>query len=459
MFHVLPKNPQRTSQISRRGFLAGILAAGIAPLFIPARLLGKEAPSRILRLGCIGTGRMGSLDFQQAMSEGTKAGARLVALCDVESERLAQAKALAANRHAQLYGKDIPFEMKLHSDYRELLSRPDIDGVIIATPDHWHALCAIHAAEAGKGIYVEKPMTYTVREGQALVQAVRSKAVVLQVGSQQRSSTYFHRACWLVRNGHIGKLKEIEVVLPLDGGRAENKPMPVPSTLDYEHWMGPSAEAPFTRDRVYAINGRPGWFQIERYCLGNIANWGAHMFDIAQWGLGCDREGGPVEIKATGEFPERGLFDVHTRFQGVARYANGVLLRSCSASEAPADSDMEKISGVRFTGDNGWVWVQRGELRASDPGLLRLAPEGGVELATSRSHMGNFFQCLRSGKDPVSPVETGHRTATLCALHHISMKLGGRTLRWDSLRQEIVNDPEASALLHYPYRKAYELPS
>ena len=193
--------------------------------------------------------------------------------------------------------------------------------------------------------------------------------------------------------------------------------------------------------------------QIQAHCHGMVTNWGTHMYDVAQWGIGCDSEGGPIEVVAKGEFPDRGLYDVHTRFNAEAFYANGLILRSrtLEAAETPEAS-------VRFVGETGWIKVSRNEFSASNPEILREKPHGGVELRTSNNHMGNFLESLRAGTDPVAPVEVGHRSNTVCLLHHLSMKLG-RKIKWDPHKEEILDDPHASALLHYEYRSGYKLPT
>jgi predicted dehydrogenase len=438
------------AEFGRRGFLGALIAAGVAPMFIPARILGAEAPSKLLRIGCIGTGRMGSGDMRSAIGLGVKHGSRVVAVCDADRKRSLIAKTIAESRGRELHG-DTFRDVTIHHDHRELLEREDIDGVLICTPDFSHAAIALDAARAGKGIYLEKPLTYTIHEGRALVKAVRKHGVVLQTGSQQRSSMYFHRVCWLVRNGRIGTLREIEVSNPPDHGTGKAAPMPVPDNLDYPRWMGPTTDEPYTEDRVHpqnddTISGRPGWLQIEKYCRGMVTGWGAHTYDIAQWGLGTDFDSGPVEISAKGEFPDRGLFDVHTSYTGEALYANGVVMRSGSG----------KTGSTRFIGSDGWLYVERGKFEASDPALLRERPEGGVELATSASHMGNFLDSLRSGKDPIAPVEVGHRSNTVSILHHIAMKLG-RKIKWNPATEEIVGDPAAAAMLGREYRDGFSL--
>jgi predicted dehydrogenase len=436
------------TQLNRRGFLGSILAAGIAPMFIPARLLGAEAPSKILRIGCIGTGRMGSGNMITAVGLGREHRSRIVAVCDANRERGAIAREMALKASRELHGETAP-DIRFHADHQELLAREDIDGVIICTPDFWHAFIALDAARAGKGIYLEKPISYTIPEGRALVKTVRKHGVVLQTGSQQRSSIHFHRVCWLVRNGRIGTIREVTISNPLDHGTGNSAPMPVPDVLDYQRWMGPTTDEPYTEDRVHPqgaanIGKRPGWMQIQKYSHGMVSNWGAHSYDIAQWGLGTDFDSGPVEISAKGEFPDRGLFDVHTSYTGEARYANGVILKSGTGVEGE----------VIFTGSDGWLKVRRGQFAASNPDLLREKPEGGIELATSDSHIGNFLDCLRSGKQPVAPVEVGHRSNSICVLHHIAMTTG-RKIKWDPASERILDDPDAAKLLTREYREGF----
>jgi predicted dehydrogenase len=402
----------------------------------------------LLRIGCIGVGRMGTGNMRNAINQGREHAARVVAVCDADSRRAALARDAALTMGREVFG-DSQGDVRIHNDHRELLAREDIDAVIISTPDFSHAFLALDVARAGKAIYLEKPLTYTVREGQALVKAVRKHRVVFQTGSQQRSSIHFHRVCWLVRNGRIGKIREIEVFNPIDSGSGRRDPMPVPENLDYLRWMGPITDESYTEDRVHPqggdhLNDRPGWLQITKYCRGMITGWGAHMYDIAQWGLGLDADSGPVEIKAEAEFPDRGLFDVHTRYSGEARYANGVLLRSGTGP----------VGMVRFHGSDGWLEVERGKFKASKPEILREKPTGGIELATSKNHMGNFLECARAGRDPVAPAEVGHRTNTVCVLHHIAMQTG-RAIRWDPAGEQILDDPAASAMLTREYRDGF----
>ncbi len=432
--------------ISRRNFLKTSAAALAAPAIVPSTVFGQSAPSNTLLMGCIGVGRQGQGDMQELIYRGLEVGARVVAVCDVDTHRMEDAQWLVDKIYSAELGKNGYKGCAAYSDFRELLAQKDIDGVLIVTPDHWHAVHGITAAKAGKDIYLEKPMTFSIAEGEKLVKAVRQNKRILQVGSQQRSSVYFRMACELTRNQRIGKLHTIRVWLPEDQGSGNPDVMPVPKNLNYDFWMGPTPEAPFSEDRVHSQRNysRPGWLQIERYCRGMITGWGSHMNDIAQWGNGSE-ESGPIEIAATAEFPDRGLFNVHTIFHSDIMYANGVKLIQDTGSPA----------GVRFEGEDGWIFVQRGKIEASDREILKEEiGEDETKLYVSTNHMKNFLECMRSRKDPIVPVEVGHRSNTVCILTHIAMKLG-RKLHWDPQAECFVNDDEANLWLDYPHRKPW----
>ncbi len=434
---------------TRRTFLKAAAAAAAAPQIVPATVFGKDAPSNILAVGSIGTGRMGHGDMRNALYQGLdeSAGARIVAVCDLDLDRAGHAKRDAEKRYKE---RNIETTVDVYQDFRKLLARKDIDAVTISTPDHQHALCAVAAAGAGKHLYLQKPFTYSVVEGQKLVQAVRRNGVVLQTGSQQRSDIRFRKSCELVRNGYLGKLKTIEVVVPTDHGKGDPTPMPVPENLNYDMWLGPTPRVPYTQDRVHPQKGfgRPGWLQIEAYCRGMITGWGAHMYDIAQWALGVDRDGGPVDVRATAEFPKRGLFDVHVGYKAEATYASGVKLISHNGS-----------AGVKFIGDRGWLWVARGKWKAEPEDILRTQlADDDVRLYESKHHMLNFLRCCRTGKDPVAPAEVGHRSNSVCVLHHIAMKYQGKTLTWDPKTERFTGDStDANEMLDYPHREPWTI--
>ena len=433
-------------RMNRRDFLKAAGVSLMAPAIWPRRLFAQTPPSETMLLGVIGTGRQGQGDMQELIYRGLENGARVAAVCDIDTHRLEDAQWLAEKIYAAELGKGNYKGIDGYHDFRQLLVRPEIDGVLIVSPDFWHALHAIAAARAGKDIYLEKPLTYSVAEGRKLVEAVRQNNRILQVGSQQRSSVYFRLACELTRNQRIGKLQSIRVWLPEDQGTGDGTEMPIPKNLDYDSWLGPAPVAPFSQDRVHPQMSyeRPGWLQIGQYCHGMITGWGSHMNDIAQWGNGSD-DTGPVEIEAKAEFPDRGLFDVHTTFHAEALYANGVRL-VMETGDPP---------GVRFEGDKGWIFVTREEITTSDPAILKqAAAEGEIQLYQSGNHMKNFLECMRTRKDPAAPVEVGHRSNTICILAHIAMKLQ-RKLRWDPQAERFIDDDEANSRLDYPHREPW----
>ena len=433
--------------MNRKTFLKNSLAAGATLTILPSGLWARSSRNSTMRLAQIGCGRMGNNDMTNAMNKGWNPAlnARVVACCDVDSKRAAH----RARRVKAFYREkgESKVDVSLHSDSRELLQRDDIDGFLISTPEHWHGLIGVAAANAGKHMYMQKPITYSIPEGQALVEAVRRNRVVLQTGSQQRSSVYFRQVCTIVRNEWLGKLKQIEVEVPTDKGRADGEPTPPPANLDYDEWLGPAPQMPYIESRVHPQQGysRPGWLQVERFCLGMITGWGSHMYDIAQWGLGVDATGGPTSIQATGEFPDRGHFNVHVGYQGEAHYDNGVVMTSTNGHP-----------GVKFITENGWAYCSRGKMDCSDKSLLRRQPTPAeTKVYMSKHQMSDFLQSAREGSDPICPVEVGHRSNTVCVLHHLSMKLGGRKLKWDPVNEVVVGDAEANALLQVPMREPY----
>jgi hypothetical protein len=237
-------------------------------------------------------------------------------------------------------------------------------------------------------------------------------------------------------------------MVPTDKGTASAEPMEVPAHLDYDTWLGPAGEAPYTEARVHPQDdfSRPGWIQIQSYCHGMVTGWGSHMYDIAQWAMGTD-ESGPVEVRCAGEFPDRGLWDVHVGYDGEAVYANGVRMVSKAAEH-----------GVRFTTENGWAYVSRKKFDCSDPDLfLREPGDNEIRLRSSRNHMEDFLSSVRAGTDPICPVEIGHRSNTICMLHHFSMKLGGRTIKWDPEKEVPLDDSEVAGMMDVPRREPWTL--
>lgn len=428
--------------LSRRSFLRGAASAGAAvgvPTIVPSSVFGARAPSNRIAIGCIGVGRMGMGDMKAFLRFGE---VQVVAVCDVDAARAAAARGTVQRHYRQ---KKRPAACDACGDFRELIARGDIDAVSIVTPDHWHTIPALWAARAGKDIFLQKPLTRTVREGRILAEAVRRYGRILQVGSQQRSDARFRFACELVRNGRIGRLHTVRVGFGADPPCGVQPVMPVPRGLDYDMWLGPAPWSAYTEKRVHPRtgHGRPGWLRITDYSGGMITGWGAHHMDIAHWGMGAGHSG-PVEIEGRAKFPADGLWDVHGRFLIRYTYANGVKV-IC------ADTGTNK-QGVLFEGTDGWVHVRRGAV-AADPGSLlreKFGP-GDLHLYESRDHKGNFLECIRTRQQPVAPVEDGHRSCTACLLGEIAMRLG-RKLRWDPVRERFVDDDEADRMLDIPSR-------
>ncbi|MHC4574688.1 MAG: Gfo/Idh/MocA family protein [Planctomycetota bacterium] len=318
-----------TAAITRREFLKRstvATAASALPMFVSVSTVAANAPS----------GRMGLGDMRTIMAFDQ---AQVIAVCDVDSKRVSYAKQIVEEHYGARSRSGSYKGCATYGDFRDLLTRNDIDAVLICTPDHWHALPAIAAAKAGKDIFIEKPLTLTIPEGRTLSDTVRRYGRVLQVGSQQRSDPRFRFACELVRNGRIGKLHTVKVGLPIDPPTVPQPPMPVPGNLDYNMWLGPTPWADYTEQRVHPKEGygRPGWLRISDYCCGMITGWGAHHMDIAQWGMGAEYTG-PVEIQGRAEYPSDGLWNVHGQFRIEYTYAETQNHRGLSRIAADLDN-------------------------------------------------------------------------------------------------------------------------
>ncbi|HEX2973807.1 MAG TPA: Gfo/Idh/MocA family oxidoreductase [Tepidisphaeraceae bacterium] len=432
-----------TSGVSRRGFIRGMAACGLsAPMIMTSRTLGaagRGANDRI-NMGCIGIRNQGG-GHLKALS-GNK-DVRVVAVCDVDAKIREAGKAVVEKSYASQMASGAYKGCAAYNDFRELIARKDIDAVMIATPDHWHAIIAVEAMRAGKDVYCEKPLTLTIGEGRVISDVARRYGRIFQTGSQQRSSYRFRYACELVRNGRIGQVKRIEVGLPPNNAQNTgiHPPMPVPAELDYEMWLGPAPWEPYTEGRVHYF-----FRFILDYSGGQVTNFGAHDLDIAQWALGMDHSG-PVEVDGSrGEFPTEGLYNAATKVDFECTYANGVKV-SCKTSG----------SGVRFVGTEGWLYVNRGTLQASQPSLLTsvIGPSE-VHLYNSRDHWDNFLECMRTRQQPICNAEVGHRSATVCHLGNIAMQLK-RTVKWDPAKERFVNDVEADRMIDRAKRSPWQL--
>ena len=450
-----------SANLNRRHFLrltaTGATGAAIGfPTIIPPRVLGAGAPGKLIQIAQIGCGRIANdMDLPGVLKHSQLA--RIVAVADYDSKRAGVARGKIQRSYEKSLSQWI--EVKSYGDYREAIARPDIDAVMISTPDHWHAQPVVEAALAGKDIYVQKPLSMTIAEGRLVSDVVRARKRVLQIGSQQRSTAQFHRACELVRNGAIGRLQSIQIGLPIDPAGGNKAVMPVPATLNYDAWLGCTPRVPYTEDRVHPqtddpkkLFGRPGWLRLNAYTCGMITGWGSHHVDISHWGMGTEYSG-PVAVDAKAVWPgPESLWDVHGKYSVKLTYANGV--HTTISDELP--------NGVRFEGAAGWIWVSRGSansttaLNASDPKLLRV-PD--AELKTRLHHSVNWdhhldwLEAIRECKEAVTNAETGHRSNSACLISWIGMKLG-RPLKWNP-DEERFNDDEANRLLHHTEREPY----
>lgn len=451
---------------TRRDFFKKSLSAGlgliVAPVIVPASVFGPNAPSNRINIGAIGTGRISRDHDMPGVWKYDHA--RIIAVADVDANRVADAKKLVEGYYSKKTGK--PYTgVTTYENYIDLLANKDIDAVLISTPDHWHAKIAIDAVRAGKHVYLQKPTSLTIEEGRKMSDAVNASGRVLQIGSQQRSMEQFRVACELVRNGRIGQLKSVEVRLPGDPSGGIIEKMPVPETLNYDAWLGQTPYVPYTVDRVHPQQGygRPGWLRCEQFGAGMITGWGAHHFDIAHWAMGTEYSG-PIEISGKADFPTSGLWNVHGDYSTEMLYANGVVVTGVTNSK-------EKPNGVLFTGTEGWIFVSRGSytassndpktqgaskaLIASDPKILKsVIGENEIQLYRSTDHHGNWLDSILMNKPNITPAEVAHRSCTACLLQHIAMKLN-RKLYWDPILECFKNDDEANSMISRPHRPPY----
>jgi len=427
-------------KLNRRQFLRKATGAALGavafPMVIPASALGKEgrpAPSDRIVLGIIGVGGQGRGDLRGFLQ---KPEAQVVAVCDVDAGH----RNMARDRVNEQYGNR---DCATYNDFREVIDRSDIDALLLAVPDHWHAIAAIMGARAGKDIHAQKPLAYTIAEGRAIVDAVQRYGIVWQTGSQQRSNRNFRFASELVRNGRIGQVHTVKVGLPNTNSIHDNgtQPAPVPDGFDYDMWLGPAPWKPYNPSRCH-WNFR--W--ISDYSGGQITDWAGHHCDIAQWAMDTERSS-PVEIEGVGIFPGRELFDTVENYRFVCTYAEGFTLIVAGAFPR----------GVRFEGTDGWIFVSRGKLDAEPKGLLdeTFGPDE-VHLYESNDHKQNFLDCVRTRKPTVAPVDVAHRSIMVGHLGVIALKLG-RKLRWNPQAERFVNDPEADRLLSRPMRSPWHL--
>ncbi|GMU20216.1 MAG: dehydrogenase [Phycisphaerae bacterium] len=433
---------------TRRSFLKRAAAASAGavgfPYIVPSSALGladSVAPSNRIVMGTIGTGGQGRGNMLRLMNFPE---VQMVAVCDVDKSHREQAR-------EEVNRKSSDSDCKAFNDFRELLAIKDIDAVIVGTPDHWHALASVAALDAGKDVYCEKPLANSVGEGRAIAEAAKRNQRILQTGSQERSGQA-RKNCEFVLNGRIGKVHTIEINLPCDDGhhrqilemnKQEHPEMPIPKGFDYDFWLGHTPEVPYTEKRCHFF-----WRFNLAYGGGEMTDRGAHVIDIAQLGNATD-DTGPIEYRARGKRSEKALFNAFMEYEFENLYANGVRMIGRSAGQR----------GVKFIGDEGWLFIKihGGGADASKPSILEPLPDDApVQLGRTPSHHHNFIEAVKSRRQPFAHAEIGHRTASICHLNNIAM-ITGRPFKYDPVKERILDDNEADALLTPKMRSPWHL--
>ena len=435
----------KTLKASRRSLLKSMLAAGAAPWFVPAHVLGaagQTTPSNKITVGVIGVGAQGTGDMINFLAQDD---VRVTAICDVNQRRIAAAR----DRIAKAYGSP---DVKVLADFRELNADTSIDAVLMALPVHWHSVPALDAILRGKHIFHEKPMALSFEEARRVRAAARKKRVVFQFGTQQRSDLKFRWACELALSGRLGKVKEILVCAPGGKSGPAFEEQPLPDYVDWNRWVGPAPMTPFNEKKLSRDNHE----NISNFSLGMISCWGIHHLDIAQWGNGADATG-PCSVEGTGGFPKEGGFDAIQRWKVRFEFANAAPVTFVNEGTPGFQH------GVRFIGESGWVHVKRGMIEAADEAFLR-DPQNKydtlpVKLQASNNHTRNFLDAIKTGSRAICGIETAVRSDTLCQIALIAVKQG-RKLLWDPQAERFANDDAANAMLQpRAFRDGWKLPS
>ena len=420
--------------MNRRNFLISALASS-SPFYISKNeIYGKNAPSNKIAIGMIGTGNHGihrNLNMFLRQKD-----AQIVAVCDVFKSRMLNAQSMVNNYYKSK-------GCSIHSDFREILDRDDIDAVMISTPDHWHSLMSAMAIRRGKDVICEKP-TLTVAEGRYLSDLVKKTGKVFQTSTEDRSLFIYHRLAEVVRNGRIGKLEKIKVTLPAGKRFPNENPISPPTDLDYDLWLGPAPFAPYTKSRTKQQHWRHVW----DYSGGKFSDWGMHQLDTAQWANDTERTG-PVSIHGKGTVNEGSMYNTFVDYEINYTYSNGVKLNVKSGG-----------TSIHFFGSEGWCGSKSWDsgLEASNKNIVKdPIPENGVHLFTCKEgEHRNFLDCVKSRNDPYFPAEIGHRCATLCHLGNISMRLD-QGLDWNPETEKITDNKAASSMLSREMRKPWNL--
>jgi predicted dehydrogenase len=441
---------QKPSGISRRSFLKTAATTGalgiVGPTILPGCVTVNQGtvtrtprPSGKIHIAAVGIGWQGGHNLGQFLQN---PDVQVVAVCDLDTHHLARAKKMVDSTYD---GFDCP----TYSDYREMYEKEDIDAVSLGLPDHWHAIPAIAAAKHGYDVFGEKPFSHSLVEGRAMVDALNANGCIWQTGSWQRSVPNFHRACELVRNGRIGKVHHIEVGLggghSLFGDEGKDKAFkPAPAHLDYKTWLGPSGtpkELPYAPARVHKH-----WRWVMAHGGGQLMDWIGHHGDIAHWGVGLDNSG-PIKVVGSGKWNKDDLWDAPYEYDCGAVYENGMTMSVASKNQ----------HGTKFFGEDGWLFVTRGNLECSNPEVLKsVIGDDETRLYKSDNHWTNFTDSIKSRKPTITPAETAHRSASIGHLCNVAMYTG-REINFCPKTETIKNDNAASELLKAPYKNGYRL--
>ena len=427
----------KSQRFTRREFLrsAALTSATLVlPTIVPSTVFGRTAPGNRIGMGLIGMGLMMGGQHHIMLS---RDDVQVLAVCDVDRGKRERAKAVTEKAYSTKRGFGAYKGCDAYNEYERIIERKDIDAVMVVTPDHWHTMISVAAMKSGKDVYVQKPMTLTVREGRLMSTVATQYGAVLEVGSQQRSERAFRKACEIVRNGWIGKVHTIYTQLGVFPPPQTLPAEPIPDGFDYDRWLGPTPWYPYNKKRVEGNYGG-GWRCFWDYGERKNGDWGAHHFDIIQWALGMD-DSGPVEF-----FPKG--------YQG-AEYQSYVY---ASGAKVWKNHPVKNGQMIQFIGDSGEVLVSRGDRLETTPAELKdrpLAPSD-IHLYDSNNHEGNWLECIRTRKPTICTAEIGHRTATICHLNGI-VERHDRPIKWDPVKEEIIGDAEASRWLDRPRRTPY----
>lgn len=429
-------------QRQRRKFIKNTTAAALGFTIVPRFVLGGQghvAPSDLINLGFIGTGKQA-----RGLLNSFKEKANVIAGADVDLHKLHYFHSLLDKFYASARrdGKNTSHKgFTGYDDYREILQRKDIDAVVISTPDHWHAIQSIEASNAGKHVYCEKPLAHSVEEGRAIVNAAKKNRIVFQTGSMQRSWKNFRHACELVRNGYLGKIREVIVTVGDSPIACDLPAQPLRPGLNWERWVGPAPYNEFNAVLAPPVEEDifPRWRNYKEYGGGIIADWGAHMFDIAQWALGMD-DSGPVRFTPPQGNASKGL---------VMEYANGVIMRH---------EDFGRGSAVRFIGEKGRLDVSRSILDSDPADIINATIQPGeTRLYASNDHYYDWLNAIKSGGKTICDAEIGHRTSSVCSIANIAYALR-TTLDWDPAKEKFKNNNQADDMLKPMFREGWSLP-